>query len=66
VGRELKQNSYAIYIVHYPFVIWIQYHFLGWSMAAEKKAVFVFIISLALSWSISVLLRQISGVKAVI
>ena len=62
----LSNNSYAIYIVHYPFVLWTQYVFLGWSMAAEIKAVFVFTISLALSWATSVLLRQIPDVKAVI
>ena len=63
---SLSNNSYAIYIVHYPFVIWAQYLLLGWSMAAEIKAVVVFSISLALSWAVSVLLRLIPGVKAVI
>ena len=63
---SLSKNSYAIYIVHYPFVLWTQYVLLGWSMAAEIKAVFVFTISLALSWATSVLLRQIPGFKAVI
>ena len=63
---SLCKNSYAIYIVHYPFVVWTQYVLLGWSMAAEIKAVFVFTISLAVSWATSVMLRQIPGIKAVI
>jgi surface polysaccharide O-acyltransferase-like enzyme len=63
---SLSNNSYAIYIVHYPFVIWTQYLLLGWSMAAEIKAVVVFSISLAFSWAVGVLLRLIPGVKAVI
>ena len=63
---SLSNNSYAIYIVHYPLVIWTQYVLLSWTMAAEIKAVVVFSISLALSWGLSVLLRQIPGIRAFI
>ena len=63
---SLSNNSYAIYIVHYPFVIWTQYVLLSWTMAAEIKAIAVFSISLALSWGSSVLLRQIPGIKNMI
>jgi len=63
---SLSKNSYAIYIVHYPFVIWTQYVLLSWSMAAEIKAVLVISLSLVLSWGTSLLLRRIPGVNAVI
>ncbi len=63
---SLSKNSYAIYIVHYPFVIWTQYVLLSWSMAAEIKALLVISLSLVLSWGTSLLLRRIPGVNAVI
>ena len=61
---SLSKNSYAIYIVHYPFVIWTQYLLLSWSMAAEIKAVVVISVSLGLSWGTSFLLRRISIVNS--
>ena len=63
---SLSDNAYAIYLVHYPFVIWSQYVLLGSSLPATTKALVVFGVSLALSWGTSVLLRSISGVRAVL
>lgn len=63
---SLSKNSYAIYIVHYPFVIWCQYVLLNWSMAAEAKALIVITVSIGLSWGVSALLRSIPGVRAVL
>jgi surface polysaccharide O-acyltransferase-like enzyme len=61
---NLSENSYTIYIMHYPIVIWTQYLLLGTKIAAETKAIIVFSLSLGLSWMISVLLRRIPGVTA--
>ena len=63
---DLSDNAYAIYLVHYPFVIWSQYVLLGSSMPATTKALVVFGVSLALSWGTSVLLRSIPGVRAIL
>lgn len=63
---SLSNNSYAIYLVHYPVVIWLQYALLGSSMPATTKALVVFGLSLGLSWGMSVLLRRIPGVRAVL
>jgi hypothetical protein len=56
---NLSDNAYAIYLVHYPFVIWSQYVLLGSSMPATTKALVVFGVSLGLSWGTSVVLRSI-------
>jgi surface polysaccharide O-acyltransferase-like enzyme len=61
---SLSDNAYAIYLVHYPFVIWSQYVLLGSSLPAATKALVVFGVSLGLSWGASVLLRSIPGVRA--
>ena len=63
---NLSENAYAIYFVHYPFVIWSQYLLLGTSMPAATKALIVFGVSLGLSWGTSVVLRSIPGVRAVL
>lgn len=63
---SLSDNAYAIYLVHYPFVIWSQYVLLDSSLPATTKALVVFGVSLWLSWGTSVLLRSIPGVRAVL
>lgn len=55
---SLCANSFCIYIVHYPFVIWAQYYSLHLSIPAEAKAISVFIVSILLSWGASELLRR--------
>ena len=63
---NLSDNAYGIYVVHYPFVVWTQYMLLGSSIPATSKAIIVFSVALALSWSLSALLRSIPGVRAVL
>jgi len=63
---NLSDNAYAIYLMHYPFVIWSQYVLLGSSMPATTKALVVFGVSLGLSWGTSALVRSIPGVRAVL
>lgn len=54
VSDSLAENAYAIYFVHYVFVVWLQYALLGAPLPAIAKAVIVFAGTLALSWTVAV------------
>ena len=51
---SLSENAYAIYLVHYVFVVWLQYALLGASLPAVAKAVLVFTGALLLSWGVAI------------
>jgi hypothetical protein len=50
---SLSQNAYGIYLVHYVFVVWLQYALLSAPINAIGKAALVFAGALALSWATS-------------
>jgi hypothetical protein len=56
---SLSVNAYGIYLVHYVFVLWLQYALIGMALSAFGKMIFVFSIALALSWATN------AGAKAV-
>jgi hypothetical protein len=58
---SLSRNAYRIYIIHYPFVVWLQYSLLGHSLPAPIKAVLVFGGTLLLSWPASAAIGGIPG-----
>jgi surface polysaccharide O-acyltransferase-like enzyme len=47
---SLSENAYGIYLVHYVFVIWLQYLLLGVALFAVAKAAIVFAGTLLMSW----------------
>jgi glucans biosynthesis protein C len=49
----LSEHAYAIYLVHYVFVVWLQYTFLGTAIPAVLKALTVFTGALLLSWAVA-------------
>ncbi len=49
---DLSNNAYGIYLIHYLFVIWLQYLLLGMPLLAPVKAVIVFVGTLFMSWAI--------------
>ncbi len=53
VAGNLARNAYGIYLVHYFFVIWLQYLMLGVSLFAVAKGVFVSAAVLLLSWGVA-------------
>ncbi len=57
--KSLGENSYGIYVFHYFFLLWSQYFLLAVTMFALIKAVIVFTVTLALSWTVSVAVCQI-------
>ena len=50
---SVSSNAYSIYVIHYVFVVWLQYVLLGTNLIAGAKFALVFIGTLAASWSIS-------------
>jgi surface polysaccharide O-acyltransferase-like enzyme len=46
----LSGNAYSLYLVHYDFVVWLQYALLASTLFALVKAAIVFGVTLALSW----------------
>ncbi|MGA8498339.1 MAG: hypothetical protein WB764_22825 [Xanthobacteraceae bacterium] len=47
---SLSANAYGLYLVHYNFVVWLQYALLGTALFARIKAAAVFGGTLVLSW----------------
>jgi glucans biosynthesis protein C len=47
---SLSDHAYGIYLVHYLFVVWLQYLLLGAPLFAVAKAAVVFAGTLLLSW----------------
>ncbi|HEY7300946.1 MAG TPA: acyltransferase family protein [Xanthobacteraceae bacterium] len=58
---SLSRNAYRIYIIHYPFVVWLQYALLGQALPAPVKALMVFGATLLLSWPASAAIGGIPG-----
>ncbi len=61
LAESLSENAYGVYLVHYLFVIWLQYYALGLALPAIVKAAIVFTGALGVSWGTSMLLGQIPG-----
>ena len=57
--ESLSTNAYGIYLIHYAFVLWIQYLLLTVSLSAIPKFALTFTGALALSWTITALIRRI-------
>jgi len=62
----LKHNAYGMYLVHYFFVVWLQYALLGSSLPAIVKGVTVFAGTLALSWASVEALRRVPSAAQII
>lgn len=56
--NNFSLNSFYIYVLHYPFVIWAQYYLLNLPLAAWIKILLAFFASVLLSWGASELLRK--------
>jgi surface polysaccharide O-acyltransferase-like enzyme len=51
VLESLSRNAYGMYLVHYVFVVWLQYALLNAPLFAFAKAAIVFGVTLVLSWA---------------
>jgi glucan biosynthesis protein C len=57
---SLSANAYSIYLVHYVFIVWLQYLLLPLALFAAGKAAIVFSGTLALSWVAAVALSNVA------
>jgi hypothetical protein len=64
--NSLHSNAYGIYLIHYVFVVWLQYALLNTNLTATEKGAIVFSGTLALSWIIIASIRYIPAVDRVI
>jgi len=62
----IKGNAYGMYLVHYPFIVWLQYALLGFAWLAVAKAALVFSGTVIASWSLAGTLRRVPVVARVI
>lgn len=63
---SLKNNGYGMYLVHYSFVVWLQYALLGFAWPAVAKAAIVFLGTVAASWSLSAALCRVPAIRQMI
>ena len=63
---SLSRNAYGIYLVHYGFVMWLQYALLPAALPAAAKAGIVLSVALAASWATTAALRRVPAVARVI
>jgi surface polysaccharide O-acyltransferase-like enzyme len=62
----MQPSAYGIYLVHYIFIIWLQYVVYDHSWPAFVKFAIVFAGTLSMSWGLTVLLRKIPIVARMI
>jgi membrane-bound acyltransferase YfiQ involved in biofilm formation len=60
---SLSANAYAVYLVHYVFVVWLQYALLPADLPAILKAALVLTGTFVLSWPISIVVTRILNGK---
>jgi len=61
--NSLSENAYLIYLIHYVFVVWMQFFLMKYEIPAFGKFAITFVFALALSWATSSVLRKINLVK---
>jgi hypothetical protein len=66
VLASLSRNAYGIYLLHYGFVMWLQFALLSMTIPAVAKAAIVLSGALAASWMTTAALRRIPEVDRVI
>jgi surface polysaccharide O-acyltransferase-like enzyme len=62
----LKRDAYGIYLVHYAFVVWLQYALLAVALLAVIKGAIVFGGTLLLSWATVASIRRIPAAAQII
>jgi peptidoglycan/LPS O-acetylase OafA/YrhL len=63
---SLKANAFGMYLVHYLFIVWLQFALLGLTVPGLVKAAIVFCATLALSWSATAALRRVPAIANII
>ena len=58
---SLSENAYGIYIIHYVFVIWVQFLLLSRSFSPAVKFAVTFPVALGASWFLTALRRTVAS-----
>jgi len=56
---SLSENAYSIYLIHYVFVVWLQYALLDSDLVVALKPISVLAGSLVTSWAISLAFNRL-------
>jgi peptidoglycan/LPS O-acetylase OafA/YrhL len=62
----LQPSAYGVYLLHYIFIIWLQYAVYDFLLPAGVKFAIVLAGTLAISWALTVMLRRIPVVARMI
>jgi surface polysaccharide O-acyltransferase-like enzyme len=62
----MQADAYGMFLVHYPIALWLQYWLFDFNMPATVKVPIVFVLTVAFSWALTRVLRQIPGAKKVL
>jgi hypothetical protein len=63
---RMQGEAYGMFLVHYPIALWLQYWLFDYDVNAIIKASSVFVLTVALSWAVTVALRRIPGATHVL
>jgi hypothetical protein len=55
----LANSAFGMYLLHYVFIVWLQYALLGVALFAIAKAMMVFAAAVPLAWATTTLLRSL-------
>ncbi len=62
----MQPSAYGIYLLHYIFIVWLQYAVYGLPLHAGAKFAIVFVGTLSMSWAVTAALRKIPFVARMI
>jgi glucans biosynthesis protein C len=63
---SLAANAYGIYLVHYGFVVWLQYPLVPSTLAATAKFAIVASGATLASWATTAVLRRLPALRAIL
>jgi hypothetical protein len=66
LGDRLSANAYAIYVVHWPVVLWFQLALVLAAWGPIAKGLLAIVLGFGLSWLAAALLRAVPGVSRVL
>jgi hypothetical protein len=62
----MQGDAYGMFLVHYPTVLWLQYWLFTYDIPAIMKAAIGFVLTVAFSWTLTRILRQLPGATKVL
>ena len=62
----MQPDAFGMFLVHYPIVLWLQYWLFDYDLPAIVKAAIAFVLTVVLSWTLTMALRKIPGANRVL